>query len=325
MSDMPSYGDIEAAARRLEGKAVVTPLLESPRLNETLGGRLLVKPECLQLTGSFKFRGAYNRIAGGDAGSGVVAYSSGNHAQGVAAAASMLGYPAVIVMPDDAPAIKMAGTRAWGASIVTYSRHDESRAHIARSLARERGMAIVPPYDDPMVIAGQGTTGLEIADTCAERDITPNAVITCCGGGGLTAGIALAISQRFPGCAVHTAEPEGWDDTARSLASGRRQPVTGAPASICDALLARKPGKLTFAINRNLVQSGTVVTQEAVISAMVTALTMFKLVVEPGGAVALASALSGMVPVAGRTVVVVLSGGNVDTEVYADLIARGRS
>ncbi len=325
MPDMPSYADIESAARRLEGKAVVTPLLESPRLNETLGGRLLVKPECLQLTGSFKFRGAYNRIVGGGAGNGVVAYSSGNHAQGVAAAASMLGCPAVIVMPDDAPAIKMAGTRAWGADIVTYSRHDESREDIAGSVAREGGMTIVPPYDDPMVIAGQGTAGLEIADACAARGITPDAVITCCGGGGLTAGVALAISQRFPGCAVHTAEPEGWDDTARSLASGRRQSVSGTPASICDALLSRSPGKLTFDINRNLVRSGTVVTESAVISAMVSALTAFKLVVEPGGAVALASALSGMVPVTGRTVVVVLSGGNVDVDVYADLVARGRS
>lgn len=303
----------------------MTPLLESPRLNDTLGGRLLVKPECLQLTGSFKFRGAYNRIAGGATGNGVVAYSSGNHAQGVAAAASMLGHPAVIVMPDDAPAIKMAGTRAWGADIVTYSRHDESREEIAGSVARKSDMTIVPPYDDPMIIAGQGTAGLEIADACDQRDIAPDAVITCCGGGGLTAGVALAISHRCPGCAIHTAEPEGWDDTARSLLSGRRQSVTGTPASICDALLARTPGRLTFDINRNLVHSGTVVTESAVISAMVTALETFKLVVEPGGAVALASAISGMVPVKGRIVVAVISGGNVDADVYADLVARGRS
>ena len=325
MPDMPSYADIESAARRLDGKAVVTPLLESPRLNATLGGRLLVKPECLQLTGSFKFRGAYNRIAGGATRNGVVAYSSGNHAQGVAAAASMLGYPAVIVMPDDAPAIKMAGTRAWGADIVTYSRHDESREEIARSVARKGDMTIVPPYDDPMIIAGQGTAGLEIADACDRRNIIPDAVVTCCGGGGLTAGVALAISHRFPGCAIHTAEPEGWDDTARSLASGRRQSVTDTPASICDALLARTPGQLTFDINRSLVHSGTVVTESAVIEAMVTALTSFKLVVEPGGAVALASAISGMVPVKGRTVVAVISGGNVDADVYADLVARSQS
>ena len=325
MPDMPSYADIESAARRLDGKAVVTPLLESPRLNDTLGGRLLVKPECLQLTGSFKFRGAYNRIAGGATGNGVVAYSSGNHAQGVAAAASMLGYPAVIVMPEDAPAIKMAGTRAWGADIVTYPRHDESREEIARSVARKSDMTIVPPYDDPMIIAGQGTAGLEIADACDQRDITPDAVVTCCGGGGLTAGVALAISHRFPGCAIHTAEPEGWDDTARSLLSGRRQSVTGTPASICDALLARTPGRLTFDINRNLVHSGTVVTESAVVRAMVTALESFKLVVEPGGAVALASAISGMVPVKGRTVVAVISGGNVDAGVYADLVARVQS
>ncbi|MCE2520050.1 MAG: threonine/serine dehydratase [Alphaproteobacteria bacterium] len=325
MPDMPSYADIESAARRLAGKAVITPLLESPRLNDTLGGRLLVKPECLQLTGSFKFRGAFNRIAGGTTENGVVAYSSGNHAQGVAAAASMLGYPAVIVMPEDAPAIKIAGTRAWGADIVTYSRHDEAREEIAGSVARKSGMTLVPPYDDPMIIAGQGTVGLEIADACAGRDIAPDAVITCCGGGGLTAGVALAISHRFPGCAIHTAEPEGWDDTARSLLSGERQSVTETSASICDALLARRPGKLTFEVNRNLVHSGTVVTESAVIRAMVTALTFFKLVAEPGGAAALASAISGMVPVKGRTIVAIISGGNVDADVYADLVARGQS
>ena len=325
MPGMPSYADIESAARRLAGKAVVTPLLESPRLNDALGGRLLVKPECLQLTGSFKFRGAFNRIAGGTTENGVVAYSSGNHAQGVAAAASMLEYPAVIVMPEDAPAIKMAGTRAWGADVVTYSRHDESREEIARSVALDGGMTIVPPYDDPMIIAGQGTVGLEIADACARRDITPDAVITCCGGGGLTAGVALATSHRFPECAIHTAEPEGWDDTARSLRNGERLSVTGTPASICDALLSRRPGELTFEVNRNLVHSGTVVTESAVIRAMVAALTYFKLVAEPGGAVALASALSGIVPVKGRTVVAVISGGNVDADVYAGLIARGSS
>ncbi len=325
MPGMPSYADIESAARRLAGKAVMTPLLESPRLNDTLGCRLLVKPECLQLTGSFKFRGAFNRIAGGKTDNGVVAYSSGNHAQGVAAAASMLGLPAVIVMPEDAPAIKMANTRAWGADIVTYPRHDESREDIARSVALERGMTIVPPYDDPMVMAGQGTVGLEIADACAGLGITPDAVIACCGGGGLTAGVALAISHRFPRCAIHTAEPEGWDDTARSLLRGERQSVTGAPSSICDALLARQPGKLTFEVNRKLVHSGTVVTESAVIRAMMTALTSFKLVAEPGGAAALASVISGEVPAKGRTVVAIISGGNVDPDVYAGLVARGPS
>ena len=328
---IPSVADIETAARRLAGHAVRTPLLESPLLNEHLGGRLLVKPECLQITGSFKFRGAFNRIVnlGDDAReSGVVAYSSGNHAQGVAAAARMMATQAVIVMPEDAPSIKIANTHAWGAEIVTYPRHGAGREEIAGRIARDRGMAIVPPYDHPMVIAGQGTVGLEIAEQCREQNVVPDAVAICCGGGGLTSGSAIALKHRFPECDVHTAEPEGWDDTARSLASGKRETVTDTPASICDALLARTPGRLTFEINRDLVSSGTAVSETEVIEAMATAHRYFKLVAEPGGAVALASAVFGKVSVKGRTVVAVISGGNVDPDVFARLLSnevQGRS
>jgi threonine dehydratase len=321
----PDIDTIRAAAQRLLGHAVRTPLLESPLLNDRLGGRLLVKPECLQLTGSFKFRGAFNKISQipqGQAQKGVIAYSSGNHAQGVAAAAHMRAIPAVIVMPSDSPRIKLENTRAWGAEVVTFDRHGEDREAIARKLCEERGLTLIPPYDDPDIIAGQGTVGLEIVEQCGERDIVPDAVTICCGGGGLSSGSAIAIADHFTSCALHTAEPEGWDDTARSLASGQRVILNETPASICDALLAPTPGQQTFAINRDLMTSGTVVTEQEVIDAMATALAMFKIVAEPGGAVALASALSGHVPVSGRTVVAVVSGGNVDPELYRELLAR---
>ena len=321
----PGIGDIEAAAARLAGHAVRTPLLESPLLNRALGGRLLVKPECLQLTGSFKFRGAYNKIARMDEArrrAGVVAWSSGNHAQGVAAAAHRLGAPAVIVMPEDAPRIKLENTRAWGAEVVTYSRRGGDREAVAADIARARGLAPVPPFDDRDIVAGQGTVGLEIAEQCRERGIAPDAVAVCCGGGGLSAGCAIALACAFPGCDLHTAEPEGWDDTARSLAAGERVGVEGAPPSICDALLAPMPGRLTFAVNRRLMASGVAVGEAEVVRAMAAAHRFFKLVCEPGGAVALASVLSGRVAAAGRTVVATISGGNVDAALYTRLLAR---
>lgn len=320
----PSLADIESAAGRLAGHAVRTPLLEAPLLNETLGGRLLVKPECLQLTGSFKFRGAYNKISGltrEQRANGVLAYSSGNHAQGVAAAARMFGAPAVIVMPQDAPAIKIANTRAWGAEVVTYDRHGTNREALAQGIAAERGLTLVPPYDDPAIIAGQGTVGLEIAQDCAERGIRPDAAVICCGGGGLSAGSALALSALLPGIALHTAEPAGWDDTARSLAAGERLANPAVVPTLCDALMAPIPGEITFPINRDLMHSGAAVDDGEIVAAMLAANRHFKLVAEPGGAAALAAVLAGRIPVAGRTVVVVISGGNVDPATYAELIA----
>ncbi len=317
---VPTIGDIEAAAERLAGVAVLTPLLESPLLNERLGGRLLVKAEPLQRTGSFKFRGAFNRISRIPAETrvnGVVAYSSGNHAQGVAAAAKMSGIAATIIMPADAPAIKRRNTEAWGARVVSYDRYREVREKIGSEIAAETGATLVKPYDDPDVVAGQGTTGLEIAAQCKALGVAPDAVLVCCGGGGLTAGIAIALADRLPGTKVHVAEPEGYDSTGQSLAAGERISVDPARKSVCDALLAPAPGVITFEINRHLVAGGLTITDDEAFAAMATAFEHFKLVLEPGGAAALAAALSGRMPMAGKTVVAIASGGNVDPAIFA--------
>jgi threonine dehydratase len=315
----PTYADVADAARRLAGLAVETPLLESSALNRRLGGRLFVKPECLQRTGSFKFRGAYNRlsrIAPERRAAGVVAYSSGNHAQGVAHAAALLGIRATIVMPADAPAIKIANTKGYGAEVVTYDRERESREAIGARLAGERGAIVVPPYDDPLIIAGQGTVGIEIAAQAARLGVKLDAVAANASGGGLVAGIALALAHDAPGVAIHTAEPAGFDDHARSLASGRREANAPGARSICDALLAPTPGEITFAINHRLLGAGVSASDVEVQRAMATAFAEFKLVVEPGGAVALAAALAGRVQVAGRAIAVVCSGGNVDVDTF---------
>ncbi len=321
----PSIDDIRAASRRLDGRAVLTPLLESPLLNARLGGRLLVKAETLQRTGSFKFRGAYNTLAQLDAAQrrgGVVAYSSGNHAQGVAAAAQLLGMPAVIVMPADAPAIKVANTSGYGAEVVLYDRYRESREEIGRRIAAERDAVLVAPFDDPRVIAGQGTAGLEIAAQARALGARLDAVIIPCSGGGLAAGAALALAAECPGVAVYAAEPEGFDDTRRSLAAGERVANDPGARSICDALLVAMPGELTFPINRRLLAGGFAVSDDEVFAAMATAFGELKLVVEPGGAAALAAALSGKIDVKRRNVAVIASGGNVDPATFARALAR---
>jgi threonine dehydratase len=320
----PTFADVEAAAARLAGWAVVTPLLEFPALDERVGGRVLIKPEVLQRTGSFKFRGAYNKIRQlpeAKRPAGVIAYSSGNHAQGVAAAARLLGVPATIVMPADAPAIKIENTRGHGAEVLLYDRYRDAREEVAARLVAERGASLVRPYDDPDIIAGQGTCGLEIARQAAALGQRLDAVLVCCGGGGLTAGVALALAELSPGTAIHTVEPAGFDDTARSLAAGRR--VTNDPraSSICDALLAPTPGELTFAINRERVTGGLAVTEDETRAAMAYAFRHLKLVVEPGGAVALAAVLAGKIKTRGRTLALTLSGGNVDPDVFASVIA----
>jgi threonine dehydratase len=320
----PDFAAIEDAARLIAGHATLTPLLESPLLNARLGGRLLVKAEPLQRTGSFKFRGAFNRIgrlSAAERRTGVVAFSSGNHAQGVAAAAQLVGAPAVIVMPADAPGIKVANTRAYGAEVVSYDRFGEDREAIGRRIRDERGAVLVPPYDDPHIIAGQGTVGLEIAAQARAAGIAIDAVAACASGGGLVAGIALALEATSPGTAVHVCEPAGFDDHARSLEADAR--IANAPGahSICDALLAATPGEITFSINRRLLRGGIAVTDDEVLRAMGVAFRDLKLVVEPGGAVALAAALSGKLPVAGRTVVVVCSGGNVDPATFGRALA----
>jgi threonine dehydratase len=257
-----------------------------------------------------------SRITGDSKRNGVVAYSSGNHAQGVAAAAQILGMPAVIVMPSDAPAIKLRNTKAYGAEVVVYDRRGEDREAIGGKIARERGAAIVPPYEDPYIIAGQGTIGLEIARQAEALGATLDAVLVQCSGGGLSSGIATSIKARSPHTQVYSVEPSGFDDLSRSLKSGRRERNAPEARSICDALLAATPGELTFSINSRLLSGGLVVTDAEVRAAMLAAFNELKLVVEPGGAVSLAAALSGKIPTAGRTIAVVCSGGNVDPEMF---------
>ncbi|MGE0733660.1 MAG: threonine/serine dehydratase [Alphaproteobacteria bacterium] len=320
---LPGFDDILAAARRLRGHVVTTPLLESDALNQLVGGRLLIKAEVLQHTGSFKFRGAYNRIAAMDAAErkrGIVAFSSGNHAQGAAFAARLLEAPAVIVMPRDAPALKIENTRGFGAEIVLYDRYTEDREAIGAKLAKQRGLTLVPPFDDPYVIAGQGTIGLEIANQCALRGIAPDDLLTPCSGGGLMAGCATALHRKLPGVKAYTAEPEHYDDMRRSLEAGKRQRNIEPPPSICDALLMPEPGALTFAINKPLLAGGYAVPERDVREAMRLASRHLKLVVEPGGAVALAAVLSGRHEAKSRTVVVVASGGNVEPALFAEIL-----
>lgn len=318
--------DIEAAARRLRGVAVRTPLIHNAELDEATGGRVFVKPECLQVTGSFKIRGAYNlmsQLTPEQAKRGVVAWSSGNHAQGVAAAGRMLGINAAIVMPEDAPQAKLQNTRRLGGEVITYDRYTGDREAIAREVATERGAELVPSYDHVNIIAGQGTVGLEIAEQAAELGIVPDHVLICCGGGGLSSGSAIAIRHHLPDAAIHTVEPVDFDDTARSLVAGERMRVHDDARSICDALQAHMPGELTFAINRELIHSGLTVSDEEAGEAMRFAFRNLKLVTEPGGAVALAAALARKVETAGKTTVVVISGGNVDARLFSTLMQSG--
>ena len=322
---LPGFDEVQAAARRLAGIARRTPLLAGTPLDELLGGRVLLKPESLQRTGSFKIRGAYNRLVQLDDEArrrGVVAFSSGNHAQGVAAAAKWLGMPATIVMPADAPAIKLANTRALGAEVVLYDRFSEDREQIARRIVAERGATLVPAYDDPHVVAGQGTVGLELMQQAAELGMTPDQVLVPTSGGGLTAGTALAVRALAPAAAVYGVEPEAFDDTRRSLAAGALLKNPPEARSICDALQSSPPGRLTFAINRQLLAGILTVSDAEVEAAMARAVRDLKLVVEPGGAVALAALLSGKIAAAGRVTAVVLSGGNVDPATLVAALSR---
>ncbi|MDD2867225.1 threonine/serine dehydratase [Neomegalonema sp.] len=322
----PGFGDVLAAAGRLAGVVRRTPLLEDPFLNEQAGRRLLVKAECLQRTGSFKFRGAWNRLSAlqGEARTrGVVAFSSGNHAQGVAYAAKLQDMPAVIVMPKDAPAAKIGATRRYGAEVVLYDRRTEDRAAIARRFAEERGLTLVPPFDDPFVIAGQGTVGLEIADQALEAGVTEASVLVNCSGGGLASGVALALAERAPGLTVRTAEPEGFDDWARSLEAGAIRSNHAVGGSIQDALMSPSPGVLPFAIGRRAFGPGLAVSDEEALRAMAAAFARLKIVLEPGGAASLAAALFRREAIRGEAVIVVASGGNVDPAVFARALATG--
>jgi threonine dehydratase len=325
IENLPTVGDVEDAARVLAPVAVRTRLMSSPVLDQVTGARVFLKPEILQRTGSFKFRGAYNKLSSipkNERAGGVVAFSSGNHAQGVAAAAQLLNMAATIVMPSDAPLSKRERTKGYGADVVLYDRDTEDREQIARDLAARKGATLVPPFDDPKIIAGQGTVGREIADDLTALGLAPDFVAAPASGGGLTAGIALAISAKFPRTTLMTAEPDGFDDHARSLASGVRQPHRAEGRTICDALMASIPGELTFAINQKLTAKGVTASDVEVGAAVAFAFRELKLVVEPGGAVALAALLCGRMDVAGKTVVIVLSGGNVDADVFARLIQQ---
>ena len=315
-----SIADIRAAAGRLKGHARVTPLLNSPFLDEVAGRRVWVKAECLQHTGSFKFRGAWSALTALEPevrARGILAFSSGNHAQGIARAATLLGVPSVIVMPSDAPAVKRANTAALGGEVVLYDRAGESREEIGAALAAERGLTLVKPFDEPMVIAGQGTCGLEIAAQAAEAGVREAEVLVCTGGGGLTSGIALALEAEAPGMRVRPVEPEDFDDTARSLVSGRIERNARTSGSICDAIISPQPGDITFPIMQRLCGPGIVVPEEDCLRAMKLAFERLRVVAEPGGAIALAAALFHPGAVEGDDVICTISGGNVDAEMFA--------
>lgn len=321
MTSPVTHDEVVTAAGRIAGVAVRTPLLNFPVLDEATGARVFVKPETLQRTGSFKFRGAYNRLAAippAERGPGVVAFSSGNHAQGVALAARLLGMPCAIVMPSDAPAVKVARTRANGAEVIFYDRLSEDRVAIAAGIAAQRGAVIVPPFDDRHVIAGQGTAGLEAAADLATLGLRADLALVCCGGGGLASG--FAVGSGVPTVAV---EPEHWDDVNLSLAAGHIIPVAEPRPTRCDALQTLRMADLTFATLRAQGARGAVVSEAQVAAAVAFAFRELKLVVEPGGAVALAAALHGVVDFRGKTVLVVLSGGNVDAAVFAECLATG--
>ena len=314
---------IVAAGERLAGRALRTPLLSAPLLDETAGRRVFVKAECLQRTGSFKYRGArsaLSALSGNARERGVLAFSSGNHAQGVACAAREMGAPAVIVMPSDAPALKIANTRAFGAEVVLYDRATEDRDAIGTKLAEERGLALVKPFDNEDVIAGQGTCGLEIADQASEAGIGEADVLVPCGGGGLSSGIALALEARAPHLRVRPVEPEGFDDVARSLIAGTPQANARMAGSICDAIVTPAPGLLTFPVLQRLCGPGISVPDEDALRAVAAAFIRLRIVLEPGGAVALAAALFHRED--DRDVIVVASGGNVDSAVFRNALDR---
>lgn len=321
---MTDIAMIEAARARLDGHVRRTPLLSSPFLDDIAGRRVFVKPECLQHTGSFKFRGAWSAISGLSPevrAKGVIAFSSGNHAQGVALAARLHGIPAVIIMPSDAPRIKIENTRAYGAEVVLYDRATEDRDAIGARLSAERNLTPVKPFDEPLVIAGQGTAGLEIAEQAAELGIDKADVLVPTGGGGFISGVSLALAAKAPGFTVHPCEPQGFDDVTRSLASGKIEKNATQSGSLCDAIITPQPGNITFPIMSKLCGAGLVVTEDEALKAMALAFSRLKIVVEPGGAVALAAALFHGETL-GDTVIAVCSGGNVDGDIFRMALER---
>ncbi|MFN3132989.1 MULTISPECIES: threonine/serine dehydratase [unclassified Roseibium] len=320
-----TFDDVLEAADALEGVAVKTPLLTNPALDERVGGRVLIKPECLQRSGSFKFRGAYNCLRQLDPdvrAKGVVACSSGNHAQGIASSAKIFGMPATIVMPADAPQVKLERTRGYGATVITYDRATEDRDKIAAEICAETGATFVHPYNDPAVIAGQGTVGLEMEAQAKDLGVRLDDVLACTGGGGLSSGIALALANTSAETVFHTVEPQFFDDYKRSLEAGGLLSNPAKSGSICDALLSESPGEIGFSILRQFSGEGYTVTDEQVLDAVAFAFSELKLVVEPGGAAALAALLSGKLDLRERTVGVVLTGGNIDPKMLFKAVSR---
>ncbi len=316
--NLPEFKDVLAARDRLAGVANRTPLLKCSYLDDLLDAKVYFKPECLQQTGSFNFRGAFNTISahGEDARErGVIACSSGNHAQGMAEAGRLLKVNVTIVMPDNAPEIKLQRTVRSGAKVVPYDREREDREAITAELADKTGAILVHPFENSTVIAGQGTAGLELAEDMIAGDVLPDIVLVPTGGGGLLAGSTLSVKEKFPAAEIHPVEPEGFDDYRRSLELGRRVSNEKAGGSVCDAILTPKPGEISFAINQHVVSGGLVVSDEEALHAVAFAFFELKCTVEPGAAVGLAALLSGKVDCAGKTVAVVLSGGNIDPEV----------
>lgn len=320
-----NFDDVLEAADALVGVSVKTPLLTNPALDERVGGRVLIKPECLQRSGSFKFRGAYNCLRQLDPdvrAKGVVACSSGNHAQGIASSAKIFGMPATIVMPADAPQVKLERTRGYGATVISYDRATEDRDKIAAEICAETGATFVHPYNDPAVIAGQGTVGLELAAQAKDLGVRLDDVLACTGGGGLSSGIALALANTSAETVFHTVEPQFFDDYKRSLEAGALLSNPAKSGSICDALLSESPGEIGFSILRQFAGEGFTVTDEQVLDAVAFAFSELKLVVEPGGAAALAALLSGKLDLMERTVGVVLTGGNIDPKMLFKAVSR---
>jgi threonine dehydratase len=318
--------DIRAAAGRVAPVIVRTPLISSPVLDDIAAGRVFLKAENLQRTGSFKIRGAYNllsQLTPEQAKNGAVAYSSGNHAQAVAAAGTMLGIETTIVMPEDSPQIKIENTRKLGGTTVLYDRYSEDREEIARSIVAERGATLVPPYDHEHIIAGQGTAGLEIMEQSEEQGVTPDQVLVSCSGGGLTAGCSVAVNSLSPQTGIYPVEPEDFDDTRRSLQSGQFEGNDPEARTICDSLMSSPPGKVTFPINRELATAVLTVSDDEVCEAIRFAFRNLKLVVEAGGAVSLAAILAGKIETKGKVTAAILSGGNIDTKLYASILQAG--
>ena len=317
MKSLVNYKEIERAYNRILSYVIRTPLLSSDLLNKKLNSRIYIKAENLQKIGAFKFRGAMNSILKlDDKQKNVLAWSSGNHAQAIASACYLTNKNATIVMPEDSPNAKLTGTKSWGAKVVTYNRYKESREEIGSNLAKGINAKIIPPFDHPDVINGQGTVGFEIIDECNKINIIPDLVLCCCGGGGLIAGVSTAIKEKYPNVPIYAVEPEDFNDTQLSLKNKKITEVDISKKSICDSLLANKPGEITFSINQDNLNGSLLVSDVEALQAMKFAYQYFKIILEPGGAVALASALFKKIDIVNKTVVVVASGGNVDPEIF---------